>query len=177
MGGGSGTHIETGGGAYIAGGVQTGGGPFVQRDLHVEGDYVGRDKVGGSKTQVGSISGSSHVAVGDGARVTTHEGIEGQALAQLFTAVYQQIAARPEDPDVSKDEIAGMVRQIETEAGREEAANPSKVERWLGFLAGMAHDVWDVTVACLAHPAAGVAEVVRKVARRAREGHDEQAAS
>lgn len=49
-----------------------------------------------------------------------------------------------------------------------EAANPTKVERWLRALALMASDIFDVTVACLTNPVAGIATVIRKVAEKAK---------
>jgi hypothetical protein len=160
--------IDTGGGAFVGGNVNTGGGDFVGRDKVVHGDEVHGDKVGGDKITVGDISGSSGVAIGRGARATVTHGLGGDELASLFAAVYRQVEARREDPDVDKEELAGVVQQVEAEAAKGEAANPAKVERWLGNLAAMAPDILDVTVACLTNPAAGVAAVIRKVAERAK---------
>ena len=89
-------------------------------------------------------------------------------LAQLFEAIYQQIEARPEDPDVDHEEIAGEVKRIEQEVAKAEAANPNKVKRWLANLAEMAPDILEVTVASLTNPAAGVATVISKIAKKAK---------
>jgi hypothetical protein len=154
--------------------IDTGGGDFVGRDktVHgdeVRGDKVTGDKVGGDKIQVGNISGSSGVAIGRGARATVTQGLSGDEIAKLFDSVYQRIEARPEDPTVDKEELTETVQRIEAEVAKGEAANPTKVERWLRTLAGMADDIFDVTAASLVSPAAGIAAVIRKVAAKARE--------
>jgi hypothetical protein len=165
--------IDTSGGAYIGGSVDTGGGDFVGRDKIVHGDGVRGDKVmgdrvSGDKITVGDISGSMGVAIGRGARATVTQGLGGEDIARLFAEVYQQIKARPEDPDVDKAELTDTVQKIQGEVAKGEEANPSKVERWLKTLAGMADDIFEVTVACLTSPAAGVAAVIRKVAQKAK---------
>jgi hypothetical protein len=164
--------VDTGGGAYIGGSVDTGGGDFVGRDktVHgdeVHGDKVMGDKVGGDKITVGDISGSTGVAIGRGAQATVTQGLGGEDIARLFAEIYQQIEARPEDPDVDKEELTETVQKVQEEAAKGEEANPNKVERWLRFLGSMAPDILDVTVACLTNPVAGVATAIRKIAENA----------
>jgi hypothetical protein len=174
MGEGKERHLDTGGGAYVGGNVETGGGDFVGRDkvVHgdeVHGDKVLGDKVGGDKITVGDISGSTGVAIGRGAQSTVTQGLGSDEIARLFAEVYQQIKARPEDPDVDKAELTDTVQKIQAEVAKSEEANPNKVERWLKTLAGMADDIFEVTLACLTSPAAGIASVIRKVAQKAKE--------
>jgi hypothetical protein len=149
----AGHRVDTGGGAYVGGGVSVEG-----------GDFVGRDK------RTVSITGDGNV-VGDHsqATVTKTQGLSGQDLAALFDHVYERIEARPPDPDIDKEEMVETVKNIEEEAAKGEEANPRKVERWLRTLGMMADDIVDVTAACLLSPAAGVAAVIRKVAQKARE--------
>lgn len=158
--------IDTGGGAYIGGGVEIDGGDFVGRDKIDHGDVVHGDKVKGDSITVGDISGSTGIAIGRGAQASVTSGIGGDELAQLFSAVYRQIEIRPQDPDVDKEELADTVKKIELEAAKGENANPRKVERWLLFLADMAPDIMEVAAATLADPIAGVASVIRKVAEK-----------
>lgn len=134
----------------------------------VHGDRVMGDKVGGDKISFGDVKGIG-IAIGRRASATVTQGVSVAELAQLFGVVYQQIEARPDDPDVDKEEIQEQVQKIEKEAAGGEEANPSKVERWLKGLLAMAPDIFDVTVATLANPIAGVATVIRKVAQKAQE--------
>jgi len=91
--------IDTGGGAYIGGSVDTG-----------EGDFVGRDKVGRDKISVGDITGSV-AAIGAGAQVIYHnveraltevevseqtQAFERKQLAQAVTAYVEQLQRQAE---------------------------------------------------------------------------------
>jgi hypothetical protein len=88
---------------------------------------------------------------------------------QLFQAIYAQIQARPADASVETDEIQEKVQQIEQETKAGAQANEGKLGRWLRELARMVPDIFDVAVACLTNPLAGFAEIVKKVAAKARE--------
>jgi hypothetical protein len=162
-----GIHVDTGGGQAYVGDITVQNGDFVGGKKIVYGDEVRGDKVSGDKYTVGDITGSN-VALGQGAQATHTEGVSGEDLASLFAQVYRQIEARPEDPDVDKEELAETVQKVEQEAAKGEAANPTKIERWLRFLGGMAPDILDVTVACLTNPLAGVGTVIHKIAEKAR---------
>lgn len=116
---------------------------------------------------VGNITGSIGVAIGRGASATVTTGLSGLEAANLFASIYRQIEARRADPNVEKDEIAETVRKIEQEAGVAQP-NETKLGRWLSGLAGMAPDIFDVTVAALSNPAGAFDVVVRKVAERAK---------
>jgi hypothetical protein len=150
--------------------IDTGGGDYVERGSKiVHGDEVHGDKVGRDKITVGNVSGNIvGVAIGSHTQLTVTQGLGGDELTKLFAAVYKQIEARPENPDVDKEELTSTVRKVQEEAAKGEKANPTKVERWLGNLAEMAPDIWDVTAACLTNPAAGVATVIRKVVDKAK---------
>lgn len=127
----------------IEGGVNIGG------SAKVGGDIVGRDKV-----------------------TTTTHGIGAGELAELvkqFAAINQRIDARPADPNVDKEELKETVNKIEEEVKKGEEANPTKVERWLKNLAGMADDIFQVTVATLASPVAGIGKAVQLIAKKAKE--------
>jgi hypothetical protein len=77
------------------------------------------------------------------------------------------IKHRADDPNVDKVELRSLAKRIEQEVKTGEAANAKKIERWLQFLAEMADDVFQVTVAALVHPVAGVTRGIQVIARRA----------
>jgi hypothetical protein len=134
----------------------------------VGGDKVAGDKVAGDKINVGNITGSSGVAIGRGSHASVSTGLSGSDVTQLFQAIYAQIQRRSEDASVSKDEIHEKVEKIEQEANAGAQANEGRLGRWLRELAGMAPDIFDVTVACLTNPLAGFAEVVKKIGAKAK---------
>jgi hypothetical protein len=131
------------------------------------GDYVGGDKISGDIT-TGNIAGSG-IAVGHKAQAQVQQGGDAEAFARAFAQVYDAINARQPDPDVDKDEITETVQAIQEEAQKGDQANEKKLHRWLGNLALMAEDIFDVTVASLAGPHAAFATVARKVAAKAKQ--------
>ncbi|HET7087077.1 MAG TPA: hypothetical protein VFL17_00355 [Anaerolineae bacterium] len=121
--------------------------------------------IGGSATVGGDVVGRDKIT-------TTTHGVDAGALAELvkqFAAIDRQIDARAEDPNVDKSELKDTVKKIEEEVKKGEEANPSKVERWLKFLADMAGDIFEVTAATLTNPAAGVGKAIQLIAKKARE--------
>jgi hypothetical protein len=87
--------VNTQGGAYIGGGVNTSGGDFVGRDKTTQGDEVGGDKI-----SVGNITGSQGIAIGRNARarvtgssISSEAVIDAQqlrsALEELWDAISQ----------------------------------------------------------------------------------------
>lgn len=57
---------------------------------------------------------------------------------------------------------------IEQRAAKGEQTNEHKLTRWLRHLAGMAEDIFEVTVAALTGPQAAIATVARNAAARVR---------
>jgi hypothetical protein len=128
------------------------------------GDRVGGDKISGD-INVRDVSGSG-IAIGHQAQAQSQQG--GDAIAQAFAPIYQQITVR-QDLDAIKTVLSDHVRKIEDEARKGDAANETKLARWLRHLAGIAEDIFDVTVAALTGPQVPIATVARKVAAKAKQ--------
>ncbi len=133
---------------------------------HVAGDVVGGDMTV-TQTAGGDIVGRD--------KITTTTAL-APALAEQFQQIRQQIAARPDDPKVDKEEIQETVKRIEAEAVKGEAANAEKVERWLMNLGAMADDIFQVVAATLANPALGIAKTIQLIAQHAKDEKKKQEA-
>jgi hypothetical protein len=133
----------------------------------VGGDYVGGDKISGD-INVRGVHGSG-ITIGHKGQTQSQQGGDVDTFARAFAQVYQAINTRPDDPDVGRDEITETVRSIEEEAQKGDRANERKLTRCLNNLAGMAEDIFDVTVAALTGPQAAFATVARKVAAKAKQ--------
>jgi hypothetical protein len=163
-----------------SGGINISGAEAVTVGNVIEGNVIGDsvsgdswrdgDKISGDKTVTTTVgAGSTGVAIGQGATATGSQGLSGADLAALFAQIRLQIEERPEDPNVEKEELVDTVDKVEQEVVKGDQANTSKVSRWLGNLADMAPDIFEVTVATLTNPAAGVATVISKIAQKAKE--------
>src|SRR5579859_107726 len=169
-------NINTAGGQYIEGPMSVNG-DFVGGNKIINqqagGDIVGRDKITtihqGDDITVGPITNSTGIAIGHGAQSSVTQGVSGADLAALFASIYQKIDVRPVDPNVDKSEVKDKVGLIQQEVQKQDSASEPKLQRWLGELAGMAPDIFDVTVASLAGPSAAVSTIIKKVADKAKQ--------
>lgn len=133
----------------------------------VDGDLVAADK-----SSVGPVRGSE-IVMGRDASAHGLQGGDSVALTDAFAQIYAAITARSPDPCVAKDELTQMVERIEQEAQKGTTANEYKLTRWLSALAGMAEDIFAVTVAALTGPPAAFATVAHKVAAKAKHEHEQ----
>jgi len=141
------------------------GGDIVNGDKNVQGDEI---HAGGAVNVVNIGAGAQVGQVAAGNNITQTQGASAQDLAALFSAIYKQIDALPNNPNVERGEIRDTVKYIENETAKGENANPNKVERWLTTLKTMAPDILDVTAAALLNPLAGVSAAIKKIAAKAR---------
>jgi len=153
------------GGINISGGNIHVGGDVVNGDKIVQGDEI---HAGGAVNVVNIGAGAQVGQVAAGNNITQTQGASAQDLAALFNAIYKQIDARLNDPNVERGEIRDTVKNIETEAGKGENANPNKIERWMKSLKELAPDILEVTAAALLNPLAGVSAAIKKIAAKAR---------
>jgi hypothetical protein len=118
----------------------------------------------------GNVSHGGISIQGSNATVTIHQssGSEAKDVAALFETLYQHIEARPDDPNVDKQELVESVQKIQEEASKGEQVNETKLTRWMDYLNKMAPDIVDVALASLGGPVSGVTAVLKKVADRAR---------
>lgn len=113
---------------------------------------------------VGSINADGHAQV-DVTQSSVHTTNDAN-FERLFELLGEKINARPEDPNVSREEIQRQVNEIKTEAAKGESANSNKLERWIQNLSRMAPDIFEVMVASLGGPVAGLSAVLQKIAMR-----------
>jgi hypothetical protein len=130
------------------------------------------DKISGDM-HVSGVSGTG-ITIGHKSQNQVQHGGDADAFARAFAQIYEAINARQPDPDVGKDEITETVQVIQQEAEKGDQANERKLTRWLNNLAGMAEDIFDVTVAALTGPQAAFATVARKVAAKAKQERKEE---
>ena len=125
--------IDTSGGSYIEGDINTGGGDFVGRDKVVHGDKVMGDKVGGDKITIGDISGGQGIAIGRGAsaNVSIQQGLSGSELNQLFEPLLQSVAQQ--DPTA-----VAQVQALKAEVDKGEEADDEKMADLISIIADAA---------------------------------------
>ena len=122
--------------------IQHVGGSYIEGSVSTGGgDFVGRDKT--------EIDASQHI------------------VHPIFETIYEQVEARPDTSQEQKTEIKVEIEALQAEAEKVEAVDQSFVQARLEHLKKMAPDIWEVVVATLANPIAGINLVVSKVAKKA----------
>jgi hypothetical protein len=140
------------------------GGVNLQGPVNITGDLVGRDKVT-QNISVGNVSGTG-IAIGHGARatVTQTSGASAEQVARVFAALHQKVSALPDG--TGKEDAQEAVQKLETEAKKAGQADERRVRHNLEFLVEVLPDAWDVTVATVVNPLAGLNTVFKKIAER-----------
>ncbi|HEX2993561.1 MAG TPA: hypothetical protein VHP14_01985 [Anaerolineales bacterium] len=119
-------------------------------------------KVSGNSINItGNVSVKGDIVGGN--KIVNNSIVVNQAFETI-----RQIVNKLPDPD-DKQEALEIVRKLEMEAQKGEAADEKKVERWFNFLAGMSGDIWDVMISTFANPILGIGTIFQKVAARAKE--------
>lgn len=115
-------------------------------------------------------------AIGDHANVNNYFSAQAASndpaiaeLRALFEQVNQKLAALPKE---DRELLLPAVRQteeviVEIQQGNESEEKQSFLAKRLHALHNMAEDIGTVIIATLAHPAAGIALTIQKIARRA----------
>lgn len=124
------------------------------------------------KNVVGSITAGGHATVD--VNQNSAQNAEDTNFERLFELLEEKINARPEDPNVGKQEIQQQLNQIKAEAAQGEQANLNKLERWIRNLAEIAPDVLDVIVASVGGPVSGLTAVIQKIAARVKAESENQ---
>ena len=152
-------------GVNISGGTVNVTGDLVGGGKTVHGDEINAD---GDVNIVNIGAGAQVGQVAAGRNISQTQGASVQDLAALFNAIYKQIDARPNDPNVERSEIRDTVKNIETEAAKGANANPNKIERWFKALQEIAPDILEVTANAIISPVSGVASAIKKIAEKMR---------
>lgn len=120
----------------------------------------------GDQIQVSQNGDGNAIAAGRNASASA--GLSGEEINALFRSVYDHIERLSADTR-TKTEVRDTVDLIRDEAQKGEQANTKAIKTFLRNLMRMAPDIFDVVVATLVSPAAGITMAVKKIAEKAKE--------
>jgi len=130
------------------------------------GDFVGGDKIVTASSGAIYVDGDANEAILDSGEHNT--GIQqSEVRKELFDDILREIDQRYATSFEVKKDLEVNVREVETEAGKDEEADGTFLADRLRNIMRMAPDIADVVLAAIADPSAGFAMVVKKVAERA----------
>jgi len=152
--------------------IHTNGGPYFGGNVYIEGDFTSRDKID-QRIKVGDIHNASDTTIGYDAQTHTTQisGATPDEITMAFSQIMQVVNAMQEGNN--KKNASEAVQKLENEARRGDQADESQIQRWLHFIAEISTDVWDVAIATLSNPIAGLGTAFQKIAKRAKEEKQE----
>lgn len=135
-----------------------------------QGGFVagGDQEVHGDVISVSNVSDSA-VAAGRGASATIQKAAKDIHDFEEWRAyVEAKIEATPRLSREDKNDLKDQVAKIEEEASKDREADVDRLERLINVLAVMAPDIFDVAVATLANPLAGIGLAIKKIGEKAK---------
>jgi hypothetical protein len=124
-----------------------GGGINISGDrISIKGDIIGRDKI------------------------TKNYGMSAEDLSKLakeFQFIRNQVNGKIAD-ETKKGKIDNSLTKIEKEIKKGQEADPTKIEKWLQFIAGMSDDIYQVVLSTLSNPVLGISKAVQLIIQKAR---------
>jgi hypothetical protein len=125
-------------------------------------------KAGGDVITVDNRGDHSAIAAGRGAKAVISQASPAPEMESWRKDMEKRIDALkgflPED----KTDLKGNIAKIAEEVSQGRKANPGRLERLINTISGMAPDIFEVAVATLASPLAGIGLVVKKIGERAK---------
>lgn len=123
--------------------IDTGGGAYIGGNVNVKnGSFVGRDQ-----------------------HVTQNSGTSVDEIAKAFAIIMDK--ANQEKNSTKKEKVQRQVQKLEAEARKDnDDVDKGNVEDTFAALANTSADVWDVAIATLSNPIAGISKVFQKIVQR-----------
>ena len=90
------------------------------------------------------------------------------SIVEWRAEMESRIEAEPELSSDEKQDLKEQVQKIEQEVQKGQQADPSRIEKLINTLAVMSEDIFEVSVATLASPLAGLGLVAKKIGDQAR---------
>jgi hypothetical protein len=133
----------------------------------------------GDRISVSNVSGNAAVAAGRGASANSMQLISQQFATDMATWRSQMEDKIDNQPTLSpddKEDLKQQVVKIEAEATKGAQVEISRLEKLINTLNVMGPDIWDVAIASISNPLAGIGLVVKKIGDKIRLERQSQAA-
>ena len=125
-------------------------------------------KAGGDVITVDNRGDNSAIAAGRGARAAVTQSSSIPEMETWRKDMEKRIEAAKGLLPADKADLKENVAKIAEEVSKGKKANPGRLERLLNSVSGMAPDIFEVALATLANPLAGLGLVAKKIGDRAK---------
>ena len=128
----------------------------------------GNPEAGGDVIIVDNRGDHDAIAAGRGAKALVSQASSVPEMEKWRKDMEKQIEALQGLLPADKADLKDNVAKVAEEVSKGKKANPGRLERLLNAICGIAPDIFEVTLATLKNPLAGIGVVVKKIEHRAR---------
>ena len=112
-----------------------------------------------------------NVSLGGGSFIARDQiNYAGAAPSSEMTAAFEKLTAAVQALSNPAEQLSAqmVVKELEKEAAKGDAASEETVKNWFDMLLRMSPDIWDVAVTTFANPIAGLSLAFKKIAEKAK---------
>jgi hypothetical protein len=137
---------------------------YGDKENQVHGNIIGGEKVNLSK-----IGSSSSIVIGRGTQSYIQQGKNLEFFEYSYESVYEAIKARPEEPNLQKDSLEFLARQLHNELVQDGLPDHTRINRLLKQLSSLAPDIFERATTVLLDDNAGLSPEIHHLVERIRE--------
>ena len=122
----------------------------------------------GDVIRIHNVGAGAAVAAGRGAKASVISNESLLSIVEWMAQINKKVDSLPDISQVEKEDIKQQVEKIGDEAQKGSKAEVGRLEKLINTLNVMAPDIFDVVIATLASPLAGIGLVIKKIGDKAK---------
>ena len=122
----------------------------------------------GDVIRIQNVGAGSAVAAGRGAKASVISNESLSSIVEWMTQINKKIDSLPKISQAEKQDIKQQVEKIGDEVQKGSKAEVGRLEKLINTLSVMAPDIFDVVIATLANPLAGIGVAIKKIGDKAK---------
>jgi len=125
-------------------------------------------KGSGDVISIQNVGHNAAVAAGRGAKASVISNESLSSIVGWMTQINKKVDSLPDISQAEKEDIKQQVGKIGNEAQKGSKAEIGRLEKLINTLNVMVPDIFDVVIATLANPLAGIGLVIKKIGDKAK---------
>ncbi len=124
--------------------------------------------INGDVIRIQNVGVGAAVAAGRGAKASIINNESLSSIVEWMTQINKKIDSLPNVSQAEKEDLKQQVEKIGGEAQKGSKAEVGRLEKLINTLSVIAPDIFDVVIATLANPLAGIGLVIKKIGDKAK---------
>jgi len=134
------------------------------------------EKSNGDVISIQNVGSGAAVAAGRGAKASVISNESLSSIVEWMAQINKKVNSLPNISQAEKEDIKQQVEKIGDEAQKGSKAEVGRLEKLINTVNVMSPDIFDVVIATLANPLAGIGLVIKKIGDKAKLERDDSKA-